>query len=437
MSLIGRCEGAGWGVRMMVDLNASRMWVVGVLCLAAAVGWGVFGDGDEDGAVVEERVRVSERVRERVDRLEVPRQADEQPVGRLRAWAAGMTDEELAEMVRRVWAEVPEDGTEPDPATKTLLCVLFREWGGRDADEAFAVFAALQDERGGGGENSAALRRSTESLVFAIWAGYGERDPAGAWEVLGGEESNMPERARAFLRNGTPEAVATLDMIVRKLLEQSPEKVLEAAEGDHRFRSVAVRAWLANVDDPTERVALFKRWVYEFEAGLDGTIDRETLDAILNDPLRNSFGFGFVSRALAGLAERDPEQIWDALPERFEKRTFVGLWSRGEPEEALAFFETKLAEESYRQHSSDLVLALLPTHPEQAISFLSRLGELQQVPTVLLELRCQSTQWPVVEGMRAGIPMAELKQRVEQAMEDYAIEPVARLYLRGVLGMDE
>jgi hypothetical protein len=180
-----------------------------------------------------------------------------------------MTDEELAEMVRRVWAEVPEDGTEPDPATKTLLCVLFREWGGRDADEAFAVYAALQDERGGGGENSAALRRSTEALVFAIWAGYGEQDPAGVWEVLDGEVSTMPERARAFLRNGSTEAVATLDRIVRKLLEQSPEKVLEAAEGNHPFRSVAVRAWLASVDDPTERVELFKRWVGEFEAELD------------------------------------------------------------------------------------------------------------------------------------------------------------------------
>jgi hypothetical protein len=75
--LIGKWGGAGWGVRMMVDLNAWRMWVVGVLCLAAAVGWGVFGDGEEDGAVGEERVRISERVRERprVDRLAVPRQA--------------------------------------------------------------------------------------------------------------------------------------------------------------------------------------------------------------------------------------------------------------------------------------------------------------------------------------------------------------------------
>jgi hypothetical protein len=348
-----------------------------------------------------------------------------------------MTDEELAEMVRRVWAEVPDHDVDPDPATKTLLCVLFREWGGRDADEAFAVFAALQDERGGGGENSVELRRSTEALVFAIWAGYGEQDPAGVWEVLDGEVSTMPERARAFLRNGSTEAVATLDRIVRKLLEQSPEKVLEAAEGNHPFRSVAVRAWLASVDDPTERVELFKRWVGEFEAELEVKIDRKGLDAILSNPIRDRIGFGFVSKALVGLAERDPEQIWDVLPERVEKESFVGLWSRSEPEEALAFFEMKIGVGAYRRHASDLVQALLPTHPEQAISFLSRLGELQQVFTILPDSMGEFTQWPVVEGMRPGIPMAELKQRVEQAMEDYAIEPVARLYLRGVLGMDE
>jgi hypothetical protein len=247
----------------------------------------------------------------------------------------------------------------------------------------------------------------------------------------------MPERARAFILNGSPEAVATLDRIVRKLLEQSPEKVLEGAERDHPFREVAVRVWLANMNDPTERVALFKRWVYEFEAARRGMIDRRRIDAILNDPSRQLPQFGFVSHALAGLAERDPEEIWDALPERFEKQPFVELWSRSEPEEALAFFETKLGEETYRQHSSDLVLALLPTHPEQAISFLSRLGELQQVPTVLPELRGQSTQWPVVEGMRPGIPIDELKQRVEQAMEDYAIEPVARLYLMSILVLED
>ncbi len=281
--------------------------------------WGVFEDGDEDGAVVEERVRVSDRVRERVDRLEAPRQADEQPVGRLRGWAAGMTDEELAEMVRRVWAEVPDHDVDPDPATKTLLCVLFREWGGRDADEAFAVFAALQDERGGGGENSAALRRSTEALVFAIWAGYGERDPAGEWEVLEGEVATMPAHARAFLRHGSTEAVATLDRIVRKLFEQSPEKVLEAAEGNHPFRSVAVRAWLASLDDPTERVELFKRWVGEFEAELEVKIDRKGLDAILSNPIRDRIGFGFVSKALLVLPS--------AIRRRFGMRCRRGLRS--------------------------------------------------------------------------------------------------------------
>jgi hypothetical protein len=348
-----------------------------------------------------------------------------------------MTDEELAEMVRRVWAEVPEDGGEPDPATKTLLCVLFREWGGRDPDGAFAVFAALQDVRGGGGENSAALRRSTNALVFAIWAGYGERDPAGAWEGLDGEVSAMPEHARAFLWNGSPEAVATLDRIVRKLLEQSPEKVLEAAEGNHPFRSVAVRAWLASVDDPTERVELFKRWVGEFEAELEVKIDRKGLDAILSNPIRDRIGFGFVSKALAGLAERDPEQIWDALPERVKEESFVELWSRSEPKEALAFFEMKIGVGAYRRHASDLVLALLPTHPEQAISFLSRLGEFEQLSMILPESMGEFTLWPVVEGMRPGIPMDELKQRVEQAMEDHAIQPGARSYLKFTLGLDE
>jgi hypothetical protein len=338
-------------------------------------------------------------------------------------------------MVRRVWAEVPDHDVDPDPATKTLLCVLFREWGGRDADEAFAVFAALQDERGGGGENSVELRRSTNALVFAIWAGYGEQDPAGAWEVLNGEVVTMPAHARAFLRNGSPEAVASLDRIVRKLLEQSPEKVLEAAEGDHRFRGEAVRAWLANVDDATERVELFKKWVGEFEEEPEVKIERKTLEAIRSNPFLHRIGFGFVSHALAGLAERDPEQIWNALPERVKKESFVELWSRSEPEEALAFFETKLGEASYKGQTFDLVLALLPTHPEQAISFLSWL-ELEWSPFAI-NIFGEFTQWPVVEGMKPGIPIDELRQRVEQAMEDYPIQPGARNYLRGELGLDE
>ncbi len=33
--------------------------------------------------------------------------------------------------------------------------------------------------------------------------------------------------------------------------------------------------------------------------------------------------------------------------------------------------------------------------------------------------------------------MAELRQRVEQAMEDYAIEPVARLYLMSILVLED
>jgi hypothetical protein len=39
--------------------------------------------------------------------------------------------------------------------------------------------------------------------------------------------------------------------------------------------------------------------------------------------------------------------------------------------------------------------------------------------------------------MRPGIPMDELKQRVEQAMEDHAIQPGARSYLKFTLGLDE
>jgi hypothetical protein len=79
----------------------------------------------------------------------------------------------------------------------------------------------------------------------------------------------------------------------------------------------------------------------------------------------------------------------------------------------------------------------LPTHPEQAISFLSRLGEFEQLSMILPESMGEFTLWPVVEGMRPGIPMDELKQRVEQAMEDHAIQPGARSYLKFTLGLDE
>jgi hypothetical protein len=81
------------------------------------------------------------------------------------------------------------------------------------------------------------------------------------------------------------------------------------------------------------------------------------------------------------------------------------------------------------------VLALLPTHPEQAISFLSWL-ELEWSPFAI-NIFGEFTQWPVVEGMKPGIPIDELRQRVEQAMEDYPIQPGARNYLRGELGLDE
>lgn len=322
-----------------------------------------------------------------------------------------MTDQELAQMINRVWADLPQEDKDPDPSTKTLLCVLFREWGRRDQDEAFAKLWKLSD----GWYKQFAPGQEIQHapglpLFYAIWAGYGESDPAAAWEKLGKKGAASGD-SLIFPTDHSPEMQAVIDRIFAKLLTQSPELATESVESDHRFRYVAMRTLLANMDDAAERLAQYYRWI------------PETMKEAFSDPFSEDFQPHLITYALTGIAMRDPEQAWHVLPTSGDPLIFMGPWINYQPEQAVLFLESKLREANREDWLFKFGETLLHTHPELAVQYLTIAGPQVLDPFGPPDLPKIHSQWPVVEGMKPGIPIEELQERWRKALDDHSAPP--------------
>lgn len=337
-----------------------------------------------------------------------------------------MTDAELVDTARRLVDQIPADGTEPDASLKALLCEVFREWGRRDFDAA-AQFATHGE---GVMPHLPHLVRPGKLLLLAAWAGYKEAHPELAWWRMN-NSALAQEPSQTFPFDGSLEAIAVVESIFGKMIDQSPDAAA-AAISDHRFRNLALGVLLSRTEDPGQRVAILQRSMAEYAMHHPGReiINRSNIDAILNHPDRSIPELSLTARALAGIAAQDPDQAWallSSLTTRMSNESlgFVSAWVTRQPDEALRFFESLPSEGDLKWLDARLVRRLLPTHPEQAIAYYARMpadarmlfqhSEMGAVHQSLLP----SPQWPVVEGMKPGIPTAELVQRLRLALDEH------------------
>jgi hypothetical protein len=407
---------------MSAILKTSSAKSIAVLSVALAVGWIIYQSRETpESAAKTEPPRTPSRERPRLDRQSLPPDAHRLRTDQLRAWAAAMTDQELAQMINRVWADLPLEDKDPDPSTKTLLCALFREWGRRDRKAAFTELLKLDQEWSRRYEPGEVRRHDPANpLRHAIWAGYGERDPAGAWERLSGD-SAMGGLGWIFADDDSPEMHAVLDSIFARLLAESPELAAESVEGGHRFRYVAMRTLLANMDDAEERLAQYYRWI------------PEAMNETISDPFSEEFQPHLIPYALTGIAMRDPEQAWQLAKKDDAEESFISEWARNQPEETLSFAIAK-GEERLRYLTT---ITLLPTHPEQAIDCFSQMSWEAHVSMELPIGWPPSPHWPVAEGMKAGIPIENLEHRVRQALDENSIAPEERQPLESTLELND
>ncbi len=323
-----------------------------------------------------------------------------------------MTDQELAQMINRVWADLPQGDIDPDPSTKTLLCALFREWGRRDPLAGFAALRKLSDEWYKNSESGVQIQHAPGiPLLYAILAGFGERDPAGAWEEL--NTQNLAVDNGWILGNSeTPEMHAVLDSIFAKLLAESPELATESVESGHRLRYVAMRTLLANMQNPDQRLAHYRRWLMEAKAGGNNHAFSPVFEPLI------------LHYALTGIAMRDPEQAWHVLPASGDPLIFIESWVNHQPEQAIQFLERKLIENDRTDWLFEFGKALLHTHPELAVQCLTMAGPQVLDPFAPAPvLTMKDPQWPVVEGMKPGIPIEELQERWRKALDDPSVPP--------------
>lgn len=314
-------------------------------------------------------------------------------------------------MVNRVWADLPSEDKDPDPSTKTLLCVLFREWGRRDPLAGFAALRKLSHEWPMVSEFGVVT--PGDPLCHAIWAGYGEIDPAGAWERLSGT-TTVEGMGWIFADDNSPEMHAVLDSIFAQLLVESPVRAAEAAESDHEFRHVAMRHLLANMDDAKERLAQYHRWIPEIMK-----------EAII-DPYSEHFVPRLVPSALTGIAMRDPEQAWQLLPESDEAFSFFSMWVRIQPEQAIPFLEQELGALDRKELQFQVGLILFSNHPDLAVEWVIRAKQKDTDPLPLPSLTSDHTSWPVVEEMKPGIPLEEWQDRIRKALDDQSASDAMR-----------
>jgi hypothetical protein len=167
-------------------------------------------------------------------------------------------------------------------------------------------------------------------------------------------------------------------------------------------------------------------------------VNRSSIDAILNNPFRLKTELLLIPRALAGMAQQDPQQAWNWLPsmtpglDSQEALGFVTAWAAHQPDAALDFFESMPYENDHTRMAARLVRTLLPTHPERAIAYYLRMPIEDQASFSMLEMGMVHQtllpipQWPVVQGMKPGIPTAEVVQRLRLALDQHPLPLTVR-----------
>ncbi|BCX48252.1 hypothetical protein HAHE_21600 [Haloferula helveola] len=391
------------------------------------------------------------------------------PFEKREAWAASLSDEEL----RRLSLELLDEfvrADEPDTTVVPWLCALSIEFGERD----YEGFAALIDEWSLSNPAGAAV---VHHAGQAALVGLARHSPAKAFESL-----SEPFRTNAdfispldaqtipgipLIQTGTvrwwPSGSAT-EAIFREWGKQDPKAALAAVSG---AGSGAYRGLLATTGDPGMIERILEQLKSDpsslgFMAGStsfvnlsnvrtgDAAIERNSIDAILNNPHRFSIPSlaTSVGGALAGVAEHDPHLAWDlaefdevnrAAPEQAQspvatsttRESLLSNWTARDPEGAIRFL-TDLEQGNPSAVVSDHWIStareLFKSDPVRAYQLLEDRG-LDGDPMAFNQLRYkhfmsspQST-WPLFDGLLPAQIPGHSESEMIRLVGRLALEP--------------
>ena len=297
--------------------------------------------------------------------------------------------------------------------TEARLSAIFREWGRADFDEVREFLETEPLAK----KYLTPDRRFADELILAALIGYGETDPANAWEIFLTTQNYTNQRPLILNPAYRPYAHnVAAEEIMRSYFKISGKEALNALrEIDPEYRLVfapGLRAILSESNDAGFRSKLLKEF-------LDSSYLGRRTDA------------GIVC---AGEAEHDPKSAWDTLqvwartqsmiggddPEMHFGIDMVQNWSRRQPIEALRFVADLGEGEEQFYFSEGIMSTQLQYRPELVVEILEieSLKKVQEVirPEQIVESLDYDIPWPLIEE-NVPLPREERLARLKQAVE--------------------
>lgn len=190
----------------------------------------------------------------------------------------------------------------------------------------------------------------------------------------------------------------------------------------------------------------------------EGKIDRNSIDAILNNPNRFDPQQLRISVAL-GLAEQDPAAAWERIRPSTGRAddvpllrdvpiigrlfdstatNFLRQWAARQPGQARDFFREN--SDLFNEHES-LVLAqgLLPNDPATSLELLSRVADIERRHglfgdlTAAIRQHHQSESWPLLPHLPEVLPAVEVLARLSRNLHSLGFPPADEARARQAL----
>lgn len=344
------------------------------------------------------------------------------------AWARSLDDAELKRLTREFIAAYQNEANSKNDVASWLV-PLAKEWGRRDIDGFLVEIKS----------NPFLINVRSAGLI-----GCSETDPQKAFLLL------IQPRETDFVIIDTSKGVVA-EAIFRNWASQDP------ARAWHELLSVSatwsfyngIRGLIAGNSDPEIQKEILQ-WIVERKRQAndvdpfanDAVVDRNNIDAILNNPNRFDSNSLIFSAAL-GLVEHDPEKAWEWLtsqpPAGFGDITlngelhsssgsFLAQWAERQPSQVIAFINQHLDSITAGQRLAS-ARSLFSREPEAALDMLAAIPdpawrESEVSRFFLVNNVSDSAEvpyWPLVESIHAPLPANEFTQRIMAGLDRLAL----------------
>ena len=368
-----------------------------------------------------------------------------------KSWVSSLSDADLQRLTRAIIADYLAANPNPDGRTNSdfirylvggkspeeelrdsmipLLTLLAMESGRRDAD---AFLVDVTKICGGDASGNADF---ILSLRCAAAVGLAEVDAPRAWTFFA-EAGDFISYHHANLPPAT-------EAIFRKWAKTDPETAWKNVTNiPPVFLAPAVRGQLAETTDPVLRATILD-WVgakvratESPAAPGDQTINRNSIDAILNNPNRLDHSRTRTFAAL-GLAEQDPEAAWAWIRSNTPAgddsllAPFLWQWARRRPEDALGFWKQHAESLGLNHHSAlasglslrDPIAALEvfsePTHfSNDDVRYVNFVGWVSSLSAIF-----PSQDWPLLSEAGEAVTPAESLTIISQNLHMLKLPP--------------